>query len=183
MPGILVAERVLGSTHRDRPRRGPERGIDRPFRSLPMARSARAAQGAPFPREELAVCIVIVIGYLVGLQSENGLFLARSALAWLVLASLRVLVDSRPASAWRLKQGRGRAGRDSFHLIFPVVFVSSAYRALAGMSGSCRWWPAQPGHHLVQLARYLSSGSVAIVTSRASCPSTRSKGWWFKSAA
>jgi ABC-2 type transport system permease protein len=157
--------------------------IDR-FRSLPMARSAVLVgrTGSDLIKNFLLLVIVIGIGYLVGFKFENGLFNALGVVL-LVIAVGFAFSWISACIGLALKQVEAVQAA-SFTWIFPVVFVSSAFVPVAGMSGFLQVVARNnPVTIWCNLARYLSSGSVAIVDFQSKLPVDTFEGLVFKSAA
>ena len=164
--GHLRPERDLRiDDHGDRHRRGPEDGHHRPFRLLPMARSAVLAgrTTSDLVKNFLVLLVVIGIGYLVGFSFEEGP--ARRARRGRARAGrqLHVLVDigrDRPM----VKEVEAVQAA-AFTVIFPIVFVSSAFVPVAGMEWLQPIAEHNPVTHWCNLARYLSIGDIGTRSS------------------
>jgi ABC transporter DrrB family efflux protein len=164
MPGIFVQNAIFGSTTTavgiaDDLKKGL---IDR-FRSLPMARSAVLAgrTTSDLGKNLILVTLVIGIGYLVGFRFENGLI---PALGMVVLVLVVSFTFSWICATVGLALKEVEAVQAAvFTLIFPVVFVSSAFVPVAGMSS---WLQPIAEHNPVtywcNLARYLALGDQGI---------------------
>jgi ABC-2 type transport system permease protein/oleandomycin transport system permease protein len=183
MPGIFIQNALFQSTNTaiglaDDLKTGI---IDR-FRSLPMARSAVLAgrTTSDLIKNFLLLVIVIGIGYLVGFKFENGLFNALGVVL-LVIAVGFAFSWISACIGLALKQVEAVQAA-SFTWIFPVVFVSSAFVPVAGMSGFLQVVARNnPVTIWCNLARYLSSGPVAIVDFQTKVPVDTFEGLVFKS--
>ena len=164
MPGIFVQNAIFGSTTTaigvaDDLKKGL---IDR-FRSLPMARSAVLVgrTSADLAKNLLLVILVIGVGYLVGFHFEEGL-LAALGVVVLVLAVSFTFSWISATVGLALKEVEAVQAA-VFTVIFPIVFVSSAFVPVAGMAS---WLQPIAEHNPVtywcNLARYLSIGEAAI---------------------
>jgi ABC-2 type transport system permease protein len=164
MPGIFVQNAIFGSTTTaigiaDDLKKGI---IDR-FRSLPMARSAVLAgrTSADLAKNLVLVLLVIGIGYLVGFSFENGLLGALGVIALVLAVSFTFSWIS--ATVGLLLKEVEAVQAAVFTLIFPIVFVSSAFVPVAGMAS---WLQPIAQHNPVtywcNLARYLSIGEAGI---------------------
>ena len=171
MPGIFVQNAIFGSTTTaigiaDDLKKGI---IDR-FRSLPMARSAvLAGRTTDLGKNLILVLLVIEVGYLVGFRFMNGLLGALGVVVLVLAGELHVLLDLGHGGP--VAQG-GRGGQAAvFTLIFPIVFVSSAFVPVAGMAS---WLQPIAEHNPVtywcNLARYLSLGDIGIPVVPAGSP-------------
>jgi len=185
MPGIFIQNALFQSTNTAIGlAEDLKTGIIDRFRSLPMARSAVLAgrTTSDLIKNFLLLVIVIGIGYLVGFKFENGLFNA--------LGVVLLVISVGCAFSWisaciglALKQVEAVQAA-SFTWIFPVVFVSSAFVPVAGMSGFLQVVARNnPVTIWCNLARYLSSGPVAIVDFQTRVPVDTFEGLLFKSAA
>jgi len=185
MPGIFIQNALFQSTNTAIGlAEDLKTGIIDRFRSLPMARSAVLAgrTTSDLIKNFLLLVIVIGIGYLVGFKFENGLFNA--------LGVVLLVISVGFAFSWisaciglALKQVEAVQAA-SFTWIFPVVFVSSAFVPVAGMSGFLQVVARNnPVTIWCNLARYLSSGPVAIVDFQTRVPVDTFEGLLFKSAA
>jgi ABC-2 type transport system permease protein len=185
MPGIFIQNALFQSTNTaiglaEDLKTG---FIDR-FRSLPMARSAVLVgrTGSDLIKNFLLLVIVIGIGYLVGFKFENGLVNALGVVL-LVIAVGFAFSWISACIGLALKQVEAVQAA-SFTWIFPVVFVSSAFVPVAGMSGFLQVVARNnPVTIWCNLARYLSSGAVAIVDFQTKVPVDTFEGLVFKSAA
>ena len=164
MPGIFVQNAIFGSTTTaigiaDDLKKGI---IDR-FRSLPMARSAVLAgrTTADLGKNLILVLLVIGVGYLVGFSFENGLLGALGVIALVLAVSFTFSWIS--ATVGLLLKEVEAVQAAVFTLIFPIVFVSSAFVPVAGMAS---WLQPIAEHNPVtywcNLARYLSIGDAGI---------------------
>jgi ABC-2 type transport system permease protein len=164
MPGIFVQNAIFGSTTTaigiaDDLKKGI---IDR-FRSLPMARSAVLAgrTSADLAKNLVLVLLVIGIGYLVGFSFENGFLGALGVIALVLAVSFTFSWIS--ATVGLLLKEVEAVQAAVFTLIFPIVFVSSAFVPVAGMAS---WLQPIAQHNPVtywcNLARYLSIGEAGI---------------------
>jgi ABC-2 type transport system permease protein/oleandomycin transport system permease protein len=164
MPGIFVQNAIFGATTTAIGlAEDLKAGIVDRFRALPMARSAVLAgrTTSDLLKNLLLVAIVIVIGYVVGFRFEEG-FLAALGVVVLVLAVGFAFSWVFACLGLALKQVEAVQAA-SFTLVFPIVFVSSAFVPVIGMAP---WLRPIARHNPVtvwcNLARYLSSGPIAI---------------------
>jgi ABC-2 type transport system permease protein len=164
MPGIFVQNAIFGSTTTaigiaDDLKKGI---IDR-FRSLPMARSAVLAgrTTADLAKNLVLVLLVIAIGYLVGFRFSNGVAGALGVIVLVLAVSFTFSWIS--ATVGLLLKEVEAVQAAVFTLIFPIVFVSSAFVPVAGMAS---WLQPIAEHNPVtywcNLARYLSIGDAGI---------------------
>jgi ABC-2 type transport system permease protein/oleandomycin transport system permease protein len=164
MPGIFVQNALFGSTSTaigvaDDLKKGL---IDR-FRSLPMARSAvlSGRTTADLGKNLILVLLVIGVGYLVGFRFENG-FLGALGVIALVLAVSFTFSWVSATVGLALKEVEAVQAA-IFTVIFPIVFVSSAFVPVQGMIS---WLQPVAEHNPVtywcNLARYLSIGEAGI---------------------
>ena len=183
MPGIFIQNALFQSTNTAIGlAEDLKTGIIDRFRSLPMARSAVLAgrTTSDLIKNFLLLVIVIGIGYLVGFKFENGLFNALCVVL-LVIAVGFAFSWISACIGLALKQVEAVQAA-SFTWIFPVVFVSSAFVPVAGMSGFLQVVARNnPVTIWCNLARYLSSGSVAIVDFESKLPVDTFEGLVFKS--
>jgi ABC-2 type transport system permease protein len=164
MPGIFVQNAIFGSTTTavgiaDDLKKGI---IDR-FRSLPMARSAVLAgrTTSDLGKNLILVLLVIGVGYLVGFRFQNGLL---AALGMIVLVLAVSFTFSWISASVGLALKEVEAVQAAiFTIIFPVVFVSSAFVPVQGMAS---WLQPIAEHNPVtywcNLARYLALGEQGI---------------------
>ena len=185
MPGIFIQNALFQSTNTAIGlAEDLKTGIIDRFRSLPMARSAVLAgrTTSDLIKNFLLLVIVIGIGYLVGFKFENGLFNALGVVL-LVIAVGFAFSWISACIGLALKQVEAVQAA-SFTWIFPVVFVSSAFVPVAGMSGFLQVVARNnPVTIWCNLARYLSSGPVAIVDFQSKLPVDTFEGLVFKSTA
>ena len=185
MPGIFIQNALFQSTNTAIGlAEDLKTGIIDRFRSLPMARSAVLAgrTTSDLIKNFLLLVIVIGIGYLVGFKFENGLFDALCVVL-LVIAVGFAFSWISACIGLALKQVEAVQAA-SFTWIFPVVFVSSAFVPVAGMSGFLQVVARNnPVTIWCNLARYLSSGTVAIVDFESKLPVDTFEGLVFKSVA
>ena len=184
MPGIFVQNAIFGATTTAVGFAEDLKGgiIDR-FRSLPMARSAVLVgrTTSDLLKNLILVLLVIVIGYLVGFRFENGivpaigvvLLVLAVGFAWSwIFACLGIALKKVEA-----------VQAASFTLIFPVVFVSSAFAPVDGMVS---WLQpiarANPVSIWCNLARYLSNGEIGITDPDTLQPIDSFEALLFKSA-
>ncbi|MEX0755670.1 MAG: ABC transporter permease [Actinomycetota bacterium] len=164
MPGIFVQNAIFGSTTTaigvaDDLKKGL---IDR-FRSLPMARSAVLVgrTTADLGKNLMLVLLVIGVGYLVGFSFEEGFLSALGVIA-LVLAVSFTFSWISATVGLALKEVEAVQAA-IFTVIFPIVFVSSAFVPVQGMAS---WLQPIAEHNPVtywcNLARYLSVGEAGI---------------------
>jgi ABC transporter DrrB family efflux protein len=185
MPGIFVQNAIFGATTTaiglaDDLKKGL---IDR-FRSLPMARSAVLAgrTTSDLAKNFLLVLIVMVIGYLVGFRFTRG-FVPAVGLVVLVLAVGFVFSWISACIGLWLKVVEAVQAA-VFTIVFPIVFVSSAFVPVAGMSS---WLQPIARHNPVtvwcNLARYLANGNLGILDATTKLPVDTFEGLLFKSTA
>ncbi|CAN5777652.1 ABC transporter permease [soil metagenome] len=164
MPGIFVQNAIFGATTTAVGFAEDLKGgiIDR-FRSLPMARSAVliGRTTSDLLKNLILVLLVIVIGYLVGFRFDNGIVPAIGVVV-LVLAVGFAWSWIFACLGISLKKVEAVQAA-SFTLIFPVVFVSSAFAPVDGMVS---WLQpiarANPVSIWCNFARYLSNGELGI---------------------
>ena len=172
MPGIFVQNAIFGSTTTaigiaDDLKKGI---IDR-FRSLPMARSAVLAgrTTADLGKNLILVLLVIGVGYLVGFRFQNGLLGALGVVVLVLAVSFTFSWIS--ATVGLLLKEVEAVQAAVFTLIFPIVFVSSAFVPVAGMAS---WLQPIAEHNPVtywcNLARYLALGDIGIPVVPAGSP-------------
>jgi ABC transporter DrrB family efflux protein len=184
MPGIFVQNAIFGATTTaiglaDDLKKGI---IDR-FRSLPMARSAVLVGRTTFDlaKNLLLVAIVIVIGYLVGFRFQNGL---GNAVGLVLLVSAVGFTFSWISACIGLALKEVEAVQAaSFTWIFPIVFVSSAFVPVRGMSSFLQVVARNnPVTHWCNLARYLAIGDGGILDPDTHVPIDTFEGLLLKSA-
>jgi ABC-2 type transport system permease protein len=183
MPGIFVQNALFGSTSTaigfaDDLKAGI---IDR-FRSLPMARSAVLAgrTTSDLFKNGLLLMIVIAIGYLVGFRFDNGLFNAIGLIALVLTVGFTFSWISACIGLSLKKVEAVQAA--SFTWIFPVVFISSAFVPVAGMSPLLQTIARNnPVTIWCNLARYLSDGVAGITDFQTHLPVDTFEGLLFKS--
>ena len=165
MPGIFVQNAIFGSTTTavglaDDLKKGI---IDR-FRSLPMARSAVLAgrTTSDLAKNFLLVLIVMVIGYIVGFRFTRGV---PAAIGLVVLVMCVGFVFSWICACVGLAIKEVEAVQAAvFTLVFPVVFVSSAFVPVAGMESFLQPIARMnPVTVWCNLARYLANGNLGIL--------------------
>ena len=165
MPGIFIQNAIFGSTTTAVGlAEDMKTGIVDRFRSLPMGRSSvllgRAA--SDLTKNLMLVTIVVAVGYLVGFRFQRGLL---AALGVVVLALSVGFTFSWAMACIGLSLKKVEAVQAaSFTLIFPIVFVSSAFVPVAGMASFLQ--PVarfNPVTVWCNFARYLSSGNIAIL--------------------
>jgi ABC-2 type transport system permease protein len=185
MPGIFVQNALFQSTNTAIGlAEDLKTGIIDRFRSLPMARSAVLVgrTGSDLIKNFLLLMIVIGIGYLVGFSFENGLFNAIGVIL-LVLAVGFAFSWISACIGLALKQVEAVQAA-SFTWIFPVVFVSSAFVPVVGMAGFLQVVARNnPVTTWCNLARYLSSGNLAILDPISKLPVDTLEGLVVKSTA
>ena len=165
MPGIFVQNAIFGATTTAIGlAEDMKKGIVDRFRSLPMARSAVLLGRTTFDlaKNLILLAIVIVIGYLVGFRFHKGLL---NALGMIVLVMAVSLTFSWISACIGLALKEVEAVQAaSFTWIFPVVFVSSAFVPVQGMSSFMR--PIARNNPVTiwcNLARYLAMGDKGII--------------------
>jgi ABC-2 type transport system permease protein/oleandomycin transport system permease protein len=183
MPGIFVQNAIFGSTTTAIGlAEDMKRGIVDRFRSLPMARSAVLLGRTTFDlaKNLLLLAIVIVIGYLVGFRFQNG-FPSAVGLVVLVLAVGFAFSWISACIGLALKDVEAVQAA-TFTWIFPVVFVSSAFVPVQGMS---EFMQPIAEHNPVtvwcNLARYLALGDKGIVDPLTNQPIATFEDLLFKS--
>jgi ABC-2 type transport system permease protein len=165
MPGIFVQNAIFGSTTTAVGlAEDMKEGIIDRFRSLPMARSAVLVGRTTFDlaKNLILVAIVVVIGYLVGFRFSNGFINA----LWMLLLVMAVgFTFSWICACVGLSLKKVEAVQAAtFTMIFPIVFVSSAFVPVVGMAPFLQVIARNnPITHWCNLARYLAVGPGAIV--------------------
>lgn len=123
-------------------------GIIERFRSLPMARSAVLAgrTGADLIRNLFVVCLMLVVGYLVGFRSNANIlgFLGGISVLLLFAFSLSWLFAIVGLTAPNAETAQAA----SFPLLAPLVFASSAFVPVASMPS---WLQGFAGHQPVSV--------------------------------
>ena len=165
MPGIFIQNAIFGSTTTAIGlAEDMKEGIIDRFRSLPMARSAVLVGRTTFDlaKNLILVAIVVVIGYVVGFRFSNGFV---NALWMLVLVMAVGFSFSWISACIGLSLKKVEAVQAAtFTWIFPVVFVSSAFVPVVGMSPFLQVIARNnPVTHWCNLARYLAVGPGAII--------------------
>jgi ABC-2 type transport system permease protein/oleandomycin transport system permease protein len=160
IPGIIVQTVVFGATSTSVGlAEDMSKGIIDRFRSLPMARSAVLAGRtiADLARNVVVVCLMVVVGTLVGFRFHNGFLPAVAAiglalllgycLSWVFALVGLSVADTETAQI---------AG---FLPVFPLVFASSVFTSVSGMPG---WLQAfakvQPVTRAANAVRALTQG-------------------------
>jgi ABC transporter DrrB family efflux protein len=165
MPGIFVQNAIFGATTTAIGlAEDMKKGVIDRFRSLPMARSAVLAGRTTFDlaKNLILVCIVILIGYIVGFRFQRGPLDALGVIV-LVLAVSFAFSWISACIGLALKEVEAVQAA-SFTWIFPVVFVSSAFVPVAGMASFLQVVARNnPVTIWCNLARYLAIGKVAIL--------------------
>ncbi|MGZ5290239.1 MAG: ABC transporter permease [Actinomycetota bacterium] len=185
MPGIFVQNAIFGATTTaiglaDDLKKGL---IDR-FRSLPMARSAVLAgrTTSDLAKNFLLVLIVMVIGYLVGFRFTRGVVPAVGLVVLVLTVGFVFSWICACIGLWLKVVEAVQAA--VFTIVFPIVFVSSAFVPVAGMSS---WLQpiarANPVTVWCNLARYLANGNLGIIDAETNLPVDTFEGLLFKSAA
>jgi len=136
IPGILAQTVVFGSTQTGVGlAEDLSRGMIDRFRSLPMARSAVLAGRtlSDTARNLFVVCLMLVVGFLVGFRIHTGVIPALGAVALALAFGL--------AFSW-ISAFIGLSVRDvesaqaaGFVWVFPLVFASSAFVPVDTMPG------------------------------------------------
>ena len=155
--------------------------VDR-FRSLPMARSAVLAgrTTSDLAKNFLLVAIVIGIGNLVGFRFKNGILGAVGVLLLALAVGFTFSWAMACIGLWLKKVEAVQAA--SFTLIFPIVFVSSAFVPVAGMKAFLQ--PIARNNPVTvwcNLARYLSNGLPGILDLNTRLPVDTFQGLLVKS--
>jgi ABC transporter DrrB family efflux protein len=165
MPGIFIQNAIFGSTTTAIGlAEDMKEGIIDRFRSLPMARSAVLVGRTTFDlaKNLILVAIVVVIGYLVGFRFSNGFVNA----LWMLLLVMAVgFTFSWICACVGLSLKKVEAVQAAtFTMIFPIVFVSSAFVPVIGMASGLQVIARNnPITHWCNLARYLAVGPPAII--------------------
>ena len=185
MPGIFVQNALFGATTTAVGlAEDMKQGIVDRFRSLPMARSAVliGRTTSDLAKNFVLVVIVIGIGYLVGFRFQNGLI---PALGVVVLALTVGFTFSWAMACIGLALKKVEAVQAaSFTLIFPIVFVSSAFVPVTGMASFLQ--PIAENNPVTiwcNLARYLSLGDIGIIDTVTKLPVDTFEGLLVKSLA
>jgi ABC-2 type transport system permease protein/oleandomycin transport system permease protein len=132
MAGILVQTVIFGSTQTGVAlAEDMSRGMIDRFRSLPMARSAVLAGRtlSDTVRNLFVVCLMLVVGILVGFRFHAGFVPALGAVA---LALAFSWISAFIGLSVRDVESAQAAG---FVWVFPLVFASSAFVPVASMPG------------------------------------------------
>ena len=172
MPGIFIQNAIFGSTTTAIGlAEDMKEGIIDRFRSLPMARSAVLVGRTTFDlaKNLILVAIVLVIGYLVGFRFSNGFVNA----LWMLLLVMAVgFTFSWICACVGLSLKKVEAVQAAtFTMIFPIVFVSSAFVPVVGMAPFLQVIARNnPITHWCNLARYLAVGPGAIVDPQTHLP-------------
>jgi ABC transporter DrrB family efflux protein len=160
MPGIFVQNAIFGSTSTAIGiAEDLKKGLLDRFRSLPMARSAvLVGRTTSDLVKNLALVIVMIgVGYVVGFRFQAGLLSALGVVV-LVLAVSFTFSWISATIGLAIKQVEGVQAA-VFTLIFPIVFVSSAFVPVEGMNSVLQFVARNnPVTHWCDLARYLSLG-------------------------
>ena len=160
MPGIFVQTVVFGSLAAAIGLAADlKSGLLERFRSLPMARSAvlTGRTIADLARNVLVVALMVLVGFLVGFRTHNGVWpflggmllvlLFGYTMAWIFAAVGLIVADPESAQA------------AAFPVLAPLVFASSAFVPLSSMPG---WLQAfarnQPVSVTVEAVRTLVLG-------------------------
>src|SRR5438132_11219749 len=160
MPGIIVQTVVFGSLAAAIGLAADlKSGLLERFRSLPMARSAvlTGRTIADLVRNVLVVALMVVVGFLVGFHTHNGvwpflggmllLLLFGYTMAWIFAAVGLIVGDPESAQA------------AAFPVLAPLVFASSAFVPVSTLPG---WLQAfarnQPVSVTVETVRTLVLG-------------------------
>jgi len=183
MPGIFIQNAIFGATTTAVGlAEDMKEGIIDRFRSLPMGRSSVLIGRtlSDLAKNFLLVVIVVGIGYLVGFRFKEG---PLDALGVVVLALAVGFAFSWIFSCMGLALKKVEAVQAaSFTLIFPVVFVSSAFVQVAGMKGFLQPIAREnPVTIWCNLARYLSLGRVGILDPNTHLPLASFETLLFKS--
>jgi ABC-2 type transport system permease protein len=183
MPGIFIQNAIFGATTTAVGlAEDMKQGIVDRFRSLPMARSAVLVgrTTSDLAKNFLLVVIVIGIGYLVGFRFERGFVAALGVVALALSVGFTFSWAMACIGLWLKKVEAVQAA--SFTLIFPIVFISSAFVPVVGMAG---FMQVIARHNPVtiwcNLARYLSIGDVGIIDFTTGLPVDTFQGLFLKS--
>ena len=185
MPGIFIQNAIFGATTTAVGlAEDMKEGIIDRFRSLPMGRSSVLIGRAlsDLAKNFILVVIVVCIGYVVGFRFENGFI---NAVGVVVLALTVSFTFSWIFSCVGLSLKKVEAVQAaSFTLIFPVVFISSAFVPVAGMAPFLQPIAREnPVTVWCNLARYLAIGFPAITDPITHVPVDSFHGLLFKSVA
>ena len=165
MPGIFIQNAIFGATTTAVGlAEDMKEGIIDRFRSLPMGRSSVLIGRAlsDLAKNFILVVIVVLIGYVVGFRFQNGFV---NAIGVVVLTLAVSFTFSWIFSCVGLSLKKVEAVQAaSFTLIFPVVFVSSAFVPVTGMAPFLQPIAREnPVTIWCNLARYLSLGDLGIL--------------------
>jgi ABC-2 type transport system ATP-binding protein len=110
-----------------------ERGVIDRFRSMPMARSAvlLGRTLADLVRNVLIICLMIVVGYLVGFRFHGGVAGALASIA--VVAAFGLALSWIFAFVALTVRGAEAAQSAGFVVTFPLVFASSVFVPVSTM--------------------------------------------------
>ena len=160
MPGIFVQNAIFGSTSTAIGiAEDLKKGLIDRFRSLPMARSAVLVgrTTSDLVKNLILVVVMIGVGYLVGFRFQAGLLSALGVVV-LVLAVSFVFSWISATIGLAIKQVEGVQAA-VFTVIFPIVFVSSAFLPIENMSSALQTVARNnPVTYWCDLARYLALG-------------------------
>jgi ABC transporter DrrB family efflux protein len=112
-----------------------ERGVIDRLRSMPMARSAvlLGRTLADLVRNVLIICLMIVVGYLVGFRFHGGVAGALASIA--VVAAFGLALSWIFAFVALTVRGAEAAQSAGFVVTFPLVFASSVFVPVSTMPG------------------------------------------------
>ena len=182
-PGNFIQNAIFGSTTTAVGlAEDMKQGIIDRFRSLPMARSSVLGGRATsdLAKNFLLVAIVIGIGNLVGFRFKNGILGAVGVLLLALAVGFTFSWAMACIGLWLKKVEAVQAA--SFTLIFPIVFVSSAFVPVAGMKAFLQ--PIARNNPVTvwcNLARYLSNGLPGILDLNTRLPVDTFQGLLVKS--
>lgn len=183
MPGIFIQNAIFGATTTAVGlAEDMKTGIIDRFRSLPMARSAvlLGRTTSDLAKNFLLVLIVVGVGYLVGFRFQNGFFAAVGVVVLALTVGFTFSWAMACIGLWLKKVEAVQAA--SFTLIFPIVFVSSAFVPVAGMASFLQPVArANPVTVWCNLARYLSIGDLGIIDPATKLPVDTFEGLLVKS--
>ena len=183
MPGIFIQNAIFGATTTAVGlAEDMKEGIIDRFRSLPMGRSSVLIGRtlSDLFKNFILVVIVVGIGYLVGFRFKEG---PLDALGVVLLALSVGFAFSWVFSCLGLALKKVEAVQAaSFTLIFPVVFMSSAFVPVTGMSAFLQPIAREnPVTIWCNLARYLSLGNIGILDPDTHLPMASFETLLFKS--
>ena len=160
MAGIFIQTSVFGSTNTGIGlAEDMNKGLIDRFRSLPMSRSAVLAGRtlSDSVRNVFVVILMIIVGYLIGFNFQNGFTNAILAVVLVVLFGHAFTWIS--ATIGLMIKDVESVQAASFIWLFPLTFASSAFVPVETMPDWLAWFARNnPVTHAVNGTRYLTLG-------------------------